>query len=395
VKIDELKQRLYRDIRILKSQRGYLNAGYPRYNTLFGRDSIISAWQMLRIDPSIAQATLQILSEYQGKTIDLKSEEEPGKILHEHRFNPKDQAEMPEWKFPYYGSIDSTPLYIILAAKYLKNTNDIAFIAKIWENLQAAFNWIIIYGDKDGDGYIEYQRMNTHGLFHQGWRDGSEDHLKIKPPVAIVEVQGYVYAAYQSLIYIAQKLGRNNDIVEKAMKKAEELKRKFNRDFWMDEEKYFALALDGEKKQKKVASSNPGHLLFTGIVNRDKIDYVVKRLFQEDLWTPYGIRTHSTRAPDFDPYSYHLGSIWPHDNWIIYKGLQELGYYEQAEKIKQALLRAYQKLNKIPEFYTFVGNEIVDLSIPTKAAHRAIANPLQAWSSAALLEIITTSDFLK
>jgi len=195
VNIEEIKNKLRRDVEKLRSPYGYLNAGYPRYYTLFGRDSIISAWQMLKIDPSIAQATLQILSKYQGKTVDPKSEEEPGKILHEHRFDPKEQAELPKWKFPYYGSIDSTPLYIFLAAEYLKTTNNTAFISKIWKNIQAAFKWIINYGDKDGDSYIEYQRMNPYGLFHQGWRDGIEDHLKIKPPVAIVEVQGYVYAA--------------------------------------------------------------------------------------------------------------------------------------------------------------------------------------------------------
>jgi len=391
VDIEKIEHRLRQDIEKLRSSKGYLNAGYPRYNTLFGRDTIISAWQILKIDPSIAQATLLILSEYQGEAIDQKSEEEPGKILHEHRFDPKEQAKIPEWKFPYYGSIDSTPLYIILAAKYLKTTNDIAFISKIWENIRAAFNWIITYGDKDRDGYIEYQRINPHGLFHQGWRDSREDHLKIKPPVAIVEAQGYVYATYHSLAYIAQRLNKNNDLIREAVERAEKLKKKFNKDFWVEEEKYFALALDGEEKQKKVVSSNPGHLLFTRIVDEDKLNYMVKRLFQPDLWTPYGTRTQSAKDPDFDPYSYHLGSVWPHDNWIIYKGLQKLGYHRQAEKIKQALLRAYRKLNKIPELYTAVNNEIVDLSMPIKGVYQVLANPLQAWASAGLLEMITSN----
>ena len=389
--IEEIKNKLRRDVEKLRSPYGYLNAGYPRYYTLFGRDSIISAWQMLKIDPSIAQATLQILSKYQGKTVDPKSEEEPGKILHEHRFDPKEQAELPKWKFPYYGSIDSTPLYIFLAAEYLKTTNNTVFISKIWKNIQAAFKWIINYGDKDGDSYIEYQRMNPYGLFHQGWRDGIEDHLKIKPPVAIVEVQGYVYAAYHSLVYIAQKLDKDGNLIKEVTGRAKELKKKFNRDFWMEEEKYFALALDEEKKQRKAVSSNPGHLLFTKIIDEDKVDYVVKRLFQPDLWTPYGIRNHSTKEPDFNPYSYHLGSVWPHDNWIIYKGLQKLGYHQQAEKIKRALLRAYQKLNKIPELYTVINNEIVDLSTPTEGVHHVLANPLQAWASAGLLEMITNN----
>jgi len=388
VNIRDLQSKLYHDIEQLKSKEGYLNAGYPRYNTLFGRDSIISAWQMLRIDPSIAKATLIVLSKYQGEKIDPISEEEPGKILHEYRFEPKEQAELPNWKFPYYGSVDSTPLYIILAAEYLRATNDKTFLLGIWKNIQAALDWIVQYGDKDGDGFIEYQRKNPYGLYHQGWKDGSDDSLKIKPPVAIVEAQGYVYAAYYSVVYINQKLIKSKKYSKIMLDFAKKLKDKFNKAFWMDDEKFFALALDGEKMQRTAITSNPGHLLFTEIIDKTKIDYVVKRLFQPDLWTNYGIRTLSMHDPDFDPYSYHLGSIWPHDNWIIYKGLQRLGYHQQAEKIKKALLRAYKKLNKIPELYAVVDDEIIDLSISNEDMHYTRANPVQAWASGALLEMI-------
>ncbi|MFQ6124238.1 MAG: amylo-alpha-1,6-glucosidase [Candidatus Heimdallarchaeota archaeon] len=386
---EEFKNQLRQGIESLRSKHGYLNAGYPRYNTLFGRDSIISAWQMLQIDPSIAKATLLMLSKFQGRSIDPKSEEEPGKILHEYRFDPQDQAELCEWKFPYYGSIDSTPLFIILAEKYLKETNDIRLISQIWENLLAALTWIIQHGDTDGDGYIEYQRKNPYGLFHQGWRDSSEDSLKIKPPVAIVEAQGYVYTAYYSIISIMEAINKNKDKAsEEIRKRAILLKKKFNQDFWMPREKYLALALDGTKKQKKVVSSNAGHLLFTGIVDDDKRDFVINRLFQKDMWTPYGIRTHSVLAPDYNPYSYHLGSIWPQDNWIIYTGLQKFGYFLQAEKIKQALLRTYKELHKIPEYYIVIDNRIIDPSIPTKNLFYVRANPLQAWANAALLEML-------
>ncbi|NIW51660.1 MAG: amylo-alpha-1,6-glucosidase, partial [Candidatus Korarchaeota archaeon] len=319
MKLVEIKQWLLENIEKLRSSRGYLNAGYPRYNTLFGRDSLISAWQMLKVDPSIARATLENLARYQGKTVNPRAEEEPGKILHEFRFDPKSQAELPHWDFPYYGSVDSTPLFIIIAGEYFRKTKDETFLSQIWDNVLAAFKWVGNYGDKDGDGYVEYERRNPHGLFHQGWKDGLKNHLKIRPPVAIVEAQGYIYAAYQNLIFLDRELGKN-DVSKEASARSEVLKRKFNDDFWMKEENYFALGLDGEKRRREAVTSNPGHLLFTRIVAQDKIEPLVSRLFQPDLWTPYGIRNHSAKDSDFDPYSYHRGSVWPHDNWIIYKG---------------------------------------------------------------------------
>jgi len=383
--IAKIERRLLQDIKELKAAEGYLNAGYPRYNTLFGRDSLISAWQMLKIDPRIARATLQILAKFQGKARNPRAEEELGKILHEYRFDPKEQAELPEWDFPYYGSVDSTPLFIILAGKYFQQTSDRTFLFKNWSNITAAFDWIINHGDVDGDGYVEYERMNPHGLFHQGWRDGAKDHLKIKPPIAIVEAQGYVYAAYQSIITLARNIGKNS-ISKEAMARAEVLRKKSNKDFWMERENYFALALDGEKRQRKAIASNPGHLLFTRIVAEDKVKPLISRLFQQDLWTPYGIRNHSSKDPDFNPYSYHCGSIWPHDNWIIYKGLEVLGFNRYADQIKEALLRVYRELGKIPELYAVVGGKIVDLSESPMGG--VSANPLQAWASAGLLEMI-------
>jgi len=385
VKIKEIKQRLLQDIEKLRSPAGYLNAGHPRYNTLFGRDSLISAWQMLNIDPSIAKATLKILAKYQGKIINPVSEEEPGKILHEHRFNLTERKELPKWDFPYYGSIDSTPLFIVLATEYFRKTGDRAFILRIKENLLATFKWIKNYGDMDKDGYVEYKRKNPYGLLHQGWKDSVTDVLKIKPPVAIVEVQGYVYVAYQSLIFLASKLGRE-DIYFEALRRSRTLKENFNNNFWMEEKCFFALALDGEKKQRKALTSNPGHLLFTGLISEEKVKPIVSRLFKQDFWTPYGIRNHSSMEPDFDPYSPHLGCVWPHDNWIIFKGLKNVGFIDHADKIRKALLKTFKELGKIPEFYTVVNDRIVDLS--TLNAKNVLSNPLQAWSSAGLLEMI-------
>ncbi|MFB0514529.1 MAG: amylo-alpha-1,6-glucosidase [Candidatus Bathyarchaeia archaeon] len=383
MKLGEMKRRLLENIEKLRSSMGYLNAGYPRYNTLFGRDSLISAWQMLEVDPSIARATLETLARYQGKTVNPRAEEEPGKILHEFRFDPKSQAELPHWDFPYYGSVDSTPLFIIMAGEYFRQTKDETFLLQIWDNILAAFGWIRDYGDKDGDGYLEYERSNPYGLFHQGWKDGVQDHLRIKPPVAIVEAQGYIYAAYQNLIFLDRELGKNC-VSKEASARSEVLKKRFNEDFWMGKKNYFVLALDGEKRQRDVVTSNPGHLLFTGIVVQDKVKPLVSRLFQSDLWTPFGIRSHSAEDSDFDPYSYHRGSVWPHDNWIIYKGIRHLGFNLHADRIKKALLRAFRELGKIPELYAVVKDRVIDRS----QMEDMLANPLQAWSSAGLLEMI-------
>ncbi len=383
MKLVEIRRRLLENIEKLRNSTGYLNAGYPRYNTLFGRDSLISAWQMLKVDASIARATLQTLARYQGKTVNPKAEEEPGKILHEYRFDPKSRMELNNWDFPYYGSVDSTPLFVITAGEYLRQTRDEMFLSQIWDNVLAAFRWVVNYGDKDGDCYVEYERKNPYGLFHQGWKDGVEDHLKIRPPVAIVEAQGYVYAAFQNLISLGREIGKNQ-VSKEALTKSEVLKRKLNQDFWMEEKKYFALALDGEKERRHVVTSNPGHLLFTGIVDQDKIKHLISRLFQPDLWTPYGIRNHSAEDSDFDPYSYLRGSVWPHDNWVIYKGLRNLGFNLHADRIKKALMRAFGELGKIPELYAVVKGRIVDLS----QLEGVLANPMQAWSSAGLLEMI-------
>ncbi len=386
MEIPEIKRRLLEDLEKLRSPQGYLNAGYPRYHTLFGRDSLISAWQMLRVDPAIAKATLQMLANHQGTEVNPRAEEEPGKILHEFSLDPqRSDVELAHWDFPYYGSIDSTPLFIVVARAYYQTTQDYSFLRSIWSNILAAYRWITVSGDGDGDGYVEYLRMNPWGLFHQGWKDSVEDHLGIEPPVAMVEAQGYTYAAFQNLIFLEKALGENN-VADKLAVRSEALKTRFNEDYWMRRESCFALALDGDKRQKAVVTSNPGHLLFTGIVASDKVKPLVSRLFQADLWTSYGIRTHSDREPDYDPYSYHKGSVWPHDNWIICKGLLNLGFTFQADRIKAALLKAFKELGGIPELYAVVDDRIIDLH----EAEHVYANPLQAWSTAALLEMIWT-----
>lgn len=376
--IREIKKQLLGEIEGLIDKRGLIKAGLPNYDRFFGRDSIIVSWQLLKIQPEICKKTLEVLAKFQGKKFDKISEEEPGKILHETDFKLKWHPNLPDFPFPYYGSVDSTPFFLILFYFYFKKTGDKKFLRKYWKNILATLHWIEKYGDKDGDLFLEYQRKNPKGLFHQGWKDGLGDHLRIQPPVAIVEAQGYQYLALKGVIKLAKTL-KQNRISEELSKRAKKLKKSFNKKFWVPDKKYFALALDGKKNQKKTITSNPGHLLFTGILDKDKIPSVVKKLFEPDLWTSYGIRTHSKKETDFNPESYHKGSIWPHDNWIIAQGLRKLGYKKEYQKIKRALLRAFRKFGFLPELYVVKNGKLFE--------YKNASYP-QAWATGSLLNFL-------
>ena len=383
--MEAIRARLREDLNQLRTPQGYLLAGKPRYATLFGRDSLIAAWQTLSFDPSIAAATLRILASLQGRRVDGTSEEEPGKILHEQRFDLHAQRELVDWKFPYYGSVDSTPLFLIVADAYVESTGDASLFEELWDSFDAAYRWMIEFGDRDADGYVEYERRNPHGLFHQGWKDGSEDHLRIEPPVAMVEVQGYAVAAHRAYARLARRRGAST-AADRAEAAAAKTRAALNRDFWMPERRFFALALNGSKRPRDAITSNPGHLLAMDAVAPDRMSPLVERLFEPDLWTPYGIRTHASSEPDFDPYGYHTGTVWPHDNWFIYKGLRSHGHESEALRIRDALLRTWQELGKIPELYAVVDGVLVDLS---RSGSRTASNPLQAWSSAGLLDMLS------
>jgi len=373
----ELKEKLQKDIETLRDpERGYIKAGYPRFMRLFGRDSLIVSNQLMEADQNICRSTLEILSEYQGKKFDEVSEEEPGKILHETDPGKSHHPKYEWMPFPYYGSVDSTPWFLITSAKYIEKTDDQEFLNKHQQNIQAAAQWLETKINSDPTGFLRYQRKQEKGqLFHQGWKDSFSDHLKIQPPVAIVEAQGYTYLALKE----AAKLLNN----EKYNGQAEELKKRFNEKFWMEDEKYFALALDGENQPKKTIASNPGHLLFTEILEKDKADSVVEKLFSPELWTKYGIRTHSVNEPDFDPESYHLGSVWPHDNWIIAQGLKKLDFNNEYQKIKKAILKAFKEFDFIPELYA--------VTPQGKLKEIIKACKLQAWASGAALEFLNNS----
>ncbi len=374
---------LEKNLQNLKSPEGFLYASDSKFKTLFGRDSLITSWQMLGVDNSIAKNTLSVLAKYQGKTFNKKREEEPGKILHEYRKSKKeilnsDLAKETKdiiikyWDFPYYGSVDSTPLFIIISVFYYRKTKDSSLICKLIPNLEKALSWIIDRADKNKNDFIDYQRINPHGLFHQGWKDRTYDSLHIDPPISLVEVQGYTYKALKEAAWLYKKFIKDKKKALLLDQRAEILKNKFNKIFWMLDKKFYAFALDKNSKQIKSITSNVGHCLFTGIIDRDKENYVIGRLFEKDMFTDYGIRTLSSADKNFEEKGYHWGAVWPHDNWIIYKGLKASGHKKEALIVKDAITKAYIELGFIPECYAVNKQNKI---YPIKRA-----DTVQAWS---------------
>ena len=313
------------------TQGRYPYAGVPWFNTPFGRDGIITAIETLWLAPEISRNVLVFLSEMQASEIIPEKDAEPGKILHEARRG--EMANTGEIPFKeYFGTIDATPLYIILAGMYYERTGDSDTIRSIWPNIKAALNWIDVYGDMDGDGFVEYQHKAHNGLTNQGWKDSFDaimydDGELAKPPIALAEVQGYVYAAKQHASKMAALLedpAMANDLAQQAAI----LKRRFNGQFWSEELQCFVIALDGKKRQCNVVASNAGQCLFTQIADHDKARMVADRLFMPDMFSGWGIRTLSKQAMKYNPMSYHNGSIWPHDNALIAYGLSLYGFQE-------------------------------------------------------------------
>jgi glycogen debranching enzyme len=375
-----IERKLEEDIKTLRDpQLGYIRAGLPKFAALFGRDSCIVSWQLIDYDMTIASRTIELLAKLQGKKVNSLREEEPGKIVHEWHPNPSEYKSL-QWPLPYYGSVDATPLFIYLCGLYYEKSVDTEWLANYWSHIISALRWCEEYGDFDGDTLLEYERKNPVGLMHQGWKDSHVDYLGLKPPIELVEVQGYYYAALREAAEFTLML-KDEALAKQLTQRGEKLKATCLKEFWLPDKNFFAIALSESKFPDKRISSNPGHLLFTGILDQEeeKIQAVVERLFQDDMWTPYGIRTHAESNPDFNPMSYHLGSVWPHDNWIIAQGLKKYGYDCEYRKIKYALLNAYQALGEIPELYAVVKGKIEKIPIACSP---------QAWASGALLNFL-------
>jgi glycogen debranching enzyme len=334
----------------------YPYAGVPWYNTAFGRDGIITAMEILWLAPAVAKDALYFLVQTQASKLIAAKDAEPGKIIHEMRTG--EMANTGEVPFKeYYGTVDATPLFLILAGMYYKRTADIATIKNLWSNIKAAIEWINNFGDIDGDGFVEYKHKAENGLTNQGWKDSHDSIMHsngalAEPPIALIEVQGYVFAAKQYTSTLAKALNEI-EYASKLEKEAADLKKSFNEKFWDEDPGFYVLALDGDKKPCKVVSSNPGHCLFTGIVASERAEILAKTLLGDNMFSGWGIRTLSAGEVRFNPMSYHNGSVWPHDNALIAFGLAKYGYRKEVLKIMQGLFDAslFIELQRLPELF--------------------------------------------
>jgi glycogen debranching enzyme len=383
---NELLKRGLRDIRALYTRTdggGIVAAGIPWYVTTFGRDALISGHQMLTVNPRPAREAMEILARYQGKVHDDWRDEQPGKILHEIR-----QGELARSGIvphtPYYGSVDATPWFLLVYAQHFRWTGDIDFAKRLMPAATAALEWIDRDGDLDGDGFVEFQSRSPEGIRNQGWKDSWDSVVHVdgslaEPPIALVEVQAYVYIAKLRVAEVFDALGMAQE-AGRLRAQAAELRRRFNEVFWMEDEKYFAGALDRDKRQVRTVVSNPGHALYCDIADPDKAQHLARRLLAPDMFSGWGIRTMSKQAAAYNPMSYHNGSVWPHDNAFIAAGLKRYGFVKETERVATALFDAaiHADYMRLPELFC---------GFTRRSPNRPVSYPVacspQAWAAGA------------
>ncbi|MDR6125265.1 glycogen debranching enzyme [Bacillus sp. SLBN-46] len=378
---NELYQRGSQDLRMLMTDVGYGEtpvAGLPWFAVPFGRDSLITSLFMLPLNSEKVKGTLRTLAAYQGSSTDIWRDEQPGKIMHEIRYGELVNTNQSPFA-PYYGSVDATPLFLVLAGEYYRWTGDLSLIKELMPNILLALECMDDVMKESG--FLTYHQEAEKGFPNQGWKDSSNSVVHqtgeyAKSPIALAEVQGYVYQAKNGLSPIFSLLGEES-LAEKLAREAEELKSAFENAFWMEEEQYYAIALDRAQQQVKSVTSNPGHLLFSGLPSSFRTDKITGRLLSSDMFSGYGIRTMSTEATGYYPMSYHNGSIWPHDNAMILLGLSRLGYQAESSMVITGLLEASKSFEyqRLPEL--FCGNES-ELGSPVP--YPSTCSP-QAWSA--------------
>jgi len=370
-------------------ERAVVAAGAPWFMTLFGRDSLISSWMSLLADPTLAEGTLRTLGRYQGTKIDPLSEEEPGRIAHEMRWGLSRSLARGAGQL-YYGSIDATPLFVMLLGELRRWGLAEEAVVDLLPHADRALAWITEFGDRDGDGFVEYKRATDGGLINQGWKD-SFDGVSFaggrlaQAPIALCEVQGYVYAAYRARAYFADEAG---DVATARHwdEAAARLKAAFNQAFWLPEEGYFAIGLDADKAPIDSVTSNVGHCLWTGIIDEDKAAAVAERLMAPDMFSGFGVRTLSSEMGAYNPISYHNGSVWPHDSALVAAGLMRYGFAEEASRIVMGLVEAAETFDgRLPELFAGLPRSEFQTPVPYPSA----CSP-QAWAAASAYSLVRT-----
>jgi glycogen debranching enzyme len=383
------------DLRLLINEgpgpdQRYVAAGVPWFATLFGRDALIASFQALAFRPQIAVETLSVLAAYQATADDPWRDAEPGKILHELRIGEMAGAgELPHT--PYYGSVDSTPLWLILFGATYDWTGDRAVVDRLWPNALAALNWIDKFGDHTGDGFVQYQRRSERGLLNQGWKDSSDairDRAGRGPtmPVALAEVQGYVYDAKRRMAALATVRGED-ELAGRLLAEAETLRGRFEDAFWVEDQRYYAMAIDGEKRHLDAIGSNAGQCLWTGIASSARARDVADRLMGPAMFSGWGIRTYAEDQPGYNPIGYHTGSVWPHDTSLIAAGLKRYGFDEESNRLVGHVFQAAQHFPdyRLPELFCGFDRDQSSLPVPYPVA----CSP-QAWAAGASFLFLET-----
>ncbi len=390
--LNRLLDRSLRDLRMLSmrlEREEFFAAGVPWFVALFGRDSLITALQTLAFNQNVAADTLRLLARFQGREVNEWRSEQPGKILHELRMGELAHlGEIPH--NPYYGTVDATPLFLILVAQQAAWTGDLTVFHELREHVERALTWIDQYSDSEGDGFADYRSTSAGGLINQGWKDSgnamvNRDGGLAEPPIAVVEVQGYIYRAKMDLAGLFERAGEP-DRANRLREEARRLKERFNQAFWLEDLGIYAMALQAQGRPVAVVSSNPGHALWAGIADLDKAHKTAERLMADDMFNGWGIRTLSSLEKAYNPTAYHLGSVWPHDSAMIAAGFRRYGFDEYASRIFAGLSAAslHFESQRLPEL--FCGFPYQDYSVPVR--YPVACHP-QAWAAGSIPYLIT------
>jgi len=380
-------QRSFADLRMLvMSERGhrFFSAGVPWYVALFGRDSLVTALETMAFGTDIAADTLRLLAAYQATSVDEARDAEPGKILHELRVGERANLQEPP-PTPYYGTVDATPLFLIVLAEYVRWTGDMRLFHELRSTVDRALQWLDRYGDSDGDGLVDYKAGTRHGFRNQGWKDSDNsvvnaDGSLAKPPIALIEVQGYAYRARLDVAWMLRATG-DDDAASKLEAQAKDLKRRVASSFWSERLDYPAMAVQRDGRRAEVVASNPGQALWTGVLERHHAERVAKRLLDRSMFSGWGVRTLAADERAYNPIDYQVGAVWPHDTALIMAGLKRAGRAAAANRLLQAMIDAATCFPRyrLPELFAGHGRD--EFSVPVRYP---VACSPQAWAAGAL-----------